>query len=209
MPRTGPQWTGLQIQSATPPPEYVAGAPLLDNPFPTPGSLLSPDGATGQYHRIITYFWGTVVNGPNTNLVYTLQPATLQPPHIYVHAWLLPTSAFYKSQRGNPNVVGTGPCRGADIDVLRNNVINHENLHNAGDRMFFQTYNVQALMEAAYAPFDASLLGQPAADSALKVAHDAASGAAYETAWDAIVKTAVDNQYPVQTPPCQPQPPKP
>jgi len=71
----------------------------------------------------------------------------------------------------------------------------------------FQTHNVQALMEAAYAPFDASLLGQPGAAKALKAAHDAASGAAYETAWDAVVKTAVDNQNPVQTPPCHSQQP--
>ncbi len=83
----------------------------------------------------------------------------------------------------------------------------HEDLHYLADAMFFQTHDVQALMEAAYAPFDASLIGQPGGADALGAARDAASGAAYENAWDVVVKTNVDQNHPVQTPACQSQQP--
>ncbi|MDE3151833.1 MAG: hypothetical protein KGL93_06250 [Gemmatimonadota bacterium] len=207
-PRTGAEWTGLEIPATTPTPEYVAGPPLLANPFPTLGTLLSPDGAIGQYQRVIAYYWGTVANGPNTNLVYTRAPATIQPPHIYIHAWLLPTSAFYRAQHANPNVVlGRNHCSAADIDRLRNNTIAHEDRHYTEDRAFFENQDVQAALEAAHAEFDVSTLGQPGSGQALTAARDAAAAAAYKAAWDGAVKTAVDQQYPVQTPDCIPRQP--
>jgi len=202
--RTGPEWTGLKIQSTAPAPEYVSGAPLADNPFPTVGSLLAPDGATGKYQQTITYRWGTVGGGPNTNLVYTRAPATVEASRIFIHAWLLSDSRFYKAQRGNSNpILGQRDCNGADIDRLRNNVIAHETLHYSEDKKFFDTHDVQAALEAAHAPFHVSQLGQPGSDDALKAARDAASDAAFGTAWKAVAETAVDTGHPVDTPSCR------
>lgn len=147
-----------------------------------------------------------MANGPNTNLVYTRAHATIQPPHIYIHARLLPSSAFHRAQHADPNVVlGRNRCSAADIDGLRNNTIAHEDRHHTEDRAVFENHDVQAALKATQAEFDVSTLGQPGSEQALTAARDAAAAAAYKTMWDAAVKSAVDQQHPVQTPDCIPR----
>jgi hypothetical protein len=202
--RTGPEWTGFTIPETPPGPTFVTGAPLPENPFTTPGSLAFPPGATGRNIQVYTYHFGTVASGPNANLVYTRAPMSLKSATIYVHGWLLSTSAFYRAQAISSNtVIGTRPCTRSDIDALRNAVITHENLHYSESKKFFDTHDVLKALEAAYAPFDAVQLDL----TALETAHDAMTNGAFDTAWKAAALTAVDDQHPVPTSACSPAQP--
>ena len=202
-PRTGPEWTLLRVQATAPSPEFVSGSPLVTDPFLLEGSLQSEDGSIGQYARGVTQHWKLVVEGPNSNLVYSGAPASIGPPQIYVHAWLARGSAFYQAQNGNRSVFGVSPCTHADIDRLRNDVIEHEVRHHAVDVAFFVKHDVQSLLEAAHARFDMTFIGDSVA---LKASQHAASKAAYEAAWK-VAQKSVDDDHPITTPNCRRQEP--
>lgn len=197
--RSGPEWSRLRVPSTAPTPEYVAGPPLRQNPFPIARSLWAEDGAIGLYDRGEFSRWGVVVAGPNANLVYALAPLAVGSPRIFVHAWLLRGSKFYNAQHGNTNVFGLAPCSGSDIDRLRNNVIEHEIRHHSADVAFFVNNDVQELFEAASARFDIQQLGDT---EKLEAARSAASDAAFGSAWKASVVTAVHRDS-VATPSCR------
>lgn len=200
-----PEWVRKQWPEEPPAPQAAMGPPQLTMAYP--GIIVLgdgyqiPQGSVGYTYHLYPFSAGysRVTAGPNMGVLYVkrLQWVSVgQPSGIYIAASLFPGDPFYERQTGGGDL-----CGPAEMNQLRQAVIDHENRHYTTFLAQTRPFDIEARFEAMTLLTD---LSQPAENylAPFKLLTDQ---------FDDLVQTGdmfVEQQYPIQpnAPVCQMRP---